>query len=51
MRADAKRQQGLTGTHAQSFSEKYWPEKIASKKEYLYMGHMDQRVHSHFASS
>jgi hypothetical protein len=51
MRADAKRQQGLTGTHAQSFSEKYCPEKIASKKENLYMGHMDQCVRSHFASS
>ena len=51
MRADAKRQEGLTGTHTQSFSEKYCPEKIASKKEYLYMGHMDQCVRSHFVSS
>jgi len=36
MRADAKRQQDLTGTHAQTVLEKMLSKKIASKKEYLW---------------
>ena len=36
MRADAKRQQDLTGTHAQTVFEKMLSKKIASKKEYLW---------------